>query len=114
MALSAVHVACGKGHRPGRTGPFDNHCTLEVASAMFSYEIQFLGRARGDYDRHMKLVSDAAVSGSRAFKSYYFAGIKGLVVFLESEIDCAAVLRAVPRGEVVGAWQIRPGMRVAA
>ena len=81
---------------------------------MFSYEIQFLGRARGDYDRHMGLVSGAAVAGATAFKSYYFAGIKGLVVFLESEIDCAAVLRAIPRSEVVGAWHIRPGMRIAA
>lgn len=81
---------------------------------MFSYEIQFLGRTRGDYDRHMKLVAGAAVAGAKAFKSYYFAGIKGLVVFLESDLDCAAVLRAVPRREVVGAWQIRPGMRIAA
>jgi len=81
---------------------------------MFSYEIQFLGRTRGDYDRHMKLVADAAVAGAKAFKSYYFAGIKGLVVFLESDLDCAAVLRAVPHNEVVGAWQIRPGMRIAA
>jgi hypothetical protein len=81
---------------------------------MFSYEIQFLGRVRGDYDRHMKLVTAAAVSGAKAFKSYYFAGVKGLVVFLENEVDCTAVLRAVPRNEVVGAWRIRQGLRIAA
>lgn len=81
---------------------------------MFRYEIQFLGRARDDYDRHMRLVDGAAVAGRKAYKSYYFAGIKALVVFLESAADHAAVLGAVPAGEVVGAWEIAPVTRIAA
>lgn len=81
---------------------------------MFRYEIQFLGRTQGDYERHRKLVNAAAVTGQTAFKSYYFAGVKGLVAFLEDAGDCAAVLRAVPRTEVVGSWEIRPVMPIAA
>ena len=73
---------------------------------MFRYEIQFLARARGDFERQMAAVSAAPVAGRLGFKSYFFAGVKGLVVLAESEADRQAVLRAVPSFEVAGAWEI--------
>ncbi|MBL6928563.1 MAG: hypothetical protein ISR44_05275 [Rhodospirillales bacterium] len=73
---------------------------------MYRYEIQFLGRTKGDYDRHMAAASNTRPKGKMGFKSYYFAGIKGLIVFLEKERDRDAILSAVPRNELVGAWQI--------
>lgn len=81
---------------------------------MFRYEIQFLGRTQGDYDRQLRAVGEAALAGKVAFRSYYFAGIKGLVVLVESEADRQAALRAVPRADVVGAWEIAPAAGVAA
>ena len=81
---------------------------------MFRYEIQLLGRTRDDYDRQMKAVTAAPVAGKLGFKSYYFAGIKGLVVLAESETDRRSVLRAVPRFDVAGSWEIVPTTRIAA
>jgi len=81
---------------------------------MFRYEIQFLGRTRDDYDRQMNAVTAAPITGKMGFKSYFFAGVKGLVVLLENETDCRAVLRAVPRIDVVGTWEIVPATRIAA
>lgn len=73
---------------------------------MFRYEIQFLGRTPDDYERHMRAVTAAPITGKMGFKSYFFAGVKGLVVLLENEADCHAVQRAVPRIDVVGTWEI--------
>ncbi|MBT3360792.1 MAG: hypothetical protein HN403_14300 [Rhodospirillales bacterium] len=73
---------------------------------MYKYEIQFLGRAKGDFDRHMEATAKTHPVGKIGFKSYYFAGIKGLIVFLERKGDWDAIRNAVPRHELVGAWQI--------
>lgn len=73
---------------------------------MFRYEIQFLARARGDFERQVAAVSAAPVAGRLGFKSYFFAGLKGLVVLAESEADKRAVQRAVPEFEQAGSWEI--------
>lgn len=81
---------------------------------MFRYEIQFLGRTRDDYDRQMKAVTAAPVTGKLGFKTYYFAGVKGLVVLAETETDRRAVQRAVPGFDVAGSWEIVPTTQIAA
>lgn len=73
---------------------------------MYRYEIQFLARSRGDFERQMAAVSAAPVAGKLGFKSYFFAGLKGLVVLAESEADRQAVQRAVPEFERAGSWEI--------
>lgn len=73
---------------------------------MFRYEVQFLGRNPGDFERQMRAVAGVPVVGKVGFKTYFFGGVKGLVVLLENEADCRAVLLAVPRVEVVGSWEV--------
>lgn len=72
---------------------------------MFRYEVQFLGRNPGDFERQMRAVAGVPVIGKVGYKSYFFAGVKGLVVLLETEADCRAVQRAVPSMDVIGAWE---------
>ncbi|MCG8512392.1 MAG: hypothetical protein MI741_24505 [Rhodospirillales bacterium] len=81
---------------------------------MFRFEIQFLGRCKDDYDRHLSITESLSLSGGLALKSYYFAGVKGLVVLVENEADRDAIVRAVPSGELVGSWDIRLPMDLAA
>jgi len=81
---------------------------------MFRYEVQFLGRASGDYDRHVDAATQANVAGAVAFRSYYFAGIKSLIVLVESGRDRDAVVRALPRADLVGVWEIGVGAQAAA
>ncbi|MBL6946971.1 MAG: hypothetical protein ISR47_10055 [Rhodospirillales bacterium] len=81
---------------------------------MYKYEIQFLGRTKDDFDRHMGVAANSNPAGRIEFKSYYFAGIKGLIVFLENKTDRDAILGAVPRNELVGAWEIGAVARAAA
>jgi len=73
---------------------------------MYKYKIQFLGRTKDDFDRHMATAAKTEPAGKMEFKSYYFAGIRGLIVFLEQKGDRDAILNAVPHHELVGAWQI--------
>ena len=51
---------------------------------MYRYEVQFLGRSEGDYARHLTAAQNIAASGGMAFRTYYFAGIRGLIVLLEN------------------------------
>lgn len=81
---------------------------------MYRYEVQFLGRTENDYDRHIGAVNGAKPSGRIAFKSYYFAGVKGLIVLVENRRDCDAVVNAVPRSDLIGAWEIKAPQRMAA
>lgn len=81
---------------------------------MFRFEIQFLGRCKDDYDRHLHVAESLCLSGEMALKSYYFAGVKGLVVLLENEADRDAIVNAVPENEIVGSWDIHLPMDLAA
>jgi hypothetical protein len=81
---------------------------------MFRFEIQFLGRCKDDYDRHLSLAEGLALSGTMALKSYYFAGIKGLVVLVENAADRDAIVNSVSQSELVGSWDIRLPMELAA
>ncbi len=74
---------------------------------MYRYEVQFIGRTETDFDRHLNTANGIEASGRIGFKSYYFAGIRGLIVLLENRRDCEAVVNAVPRKELIGAWEIR-------
>ncbi len=81
---------------------------------MFRYEIQFLSRVKSDYARHLAAAEAIGPTGRMAFKNYYFAGIKGLIVLLENEQDKDALLRLVPRSEIVGVWPIGGAVKQAA
>lgn len=81
---------------------------------MYRYEVQFLGRSEGDYARHLTAAQSIAVTGGMAFRTYYFAGIRGLIVLLENEQDRDALMHAVPRAEIVGAWPIGAAVKQAA
>lgn len=81
---------------------------------MFRFEVQFLGRVESDFARHVAKVRAVGQIGRVAFRTYYFAGIKGLIVLLESEADRDAILRAVPRSEIVGSWPIAAEIQQAA
>ncbi len=64
---------------------------------MYKYEIQFLGRDKGDFERHMEIAEKTHPAGKMGWKSYYFAGVKGLVVLLERKTDRDSIFSAVPR-----------------
>lgn len=73
---------------------------------MFRYEVQFLGRHKDDYDRQLDAAANSELAGKIGFKSYYFAGIRGLIVQLETAGDCEAVRKAIPDNELVGTFEI--------
>ena len=81
---------------------------------MYRYEVQFLGRSEGDYARHLTAAHGISASGRMTFRSYYFAGIRGLIVLLENEQDRDALMHSVPRAEIVGAWPIGQAVKQAA
>ena len=81
---------------------------------MYRYEVQFLGRSEGDYARHLTVAQSIVASGRMTFRSYYFAGIRSLIVLLQNEQDRDALVRSVPRAEIVGAWPIGHAVQQAA
>lgn len=81
---------------------------------MYRYEVQLLGRDTSDFERHLKAVEEADLLGPVGFRSYFFAGIRNMVVLLSTRDDVDRVVRAVPHNAVVGCWQTpRPVARAA-
>lgn len=81
---------------------------------MYQYEVQLLGRDNADFDRHMKAVEAAELMGPIGFRSYFFAGIRNLIVLLSEESDVQRVIRSVPYGTVIGSWRTAPPIARAA
>jgi hypothetical protein len=76
---------------------------------VFRYEVQLVGRAEDDYDRHLDAVAAAKVRGMIGYRSYFFGGLRNLIVMLSRKDDMQTILRAVPTFAVVGAWEIGAG-----
>jgi len=73
---------------------------------LIRYEIQLLSRQQDDYQRHQSVALGVGVRGELAFRHYYFAGKKSLVVLLELQEDVNLVTRALPRAALVSVREL--------
>ena len=62
----------------------------------------------------MQAVEAADLMGPIGFRSYFFAGIRNLIVLLSEEGDVQRVIRSVPHGAVIGSWRTAPPIARAA
>lgn len=76
---------------------------------MFTHEIQLLSRQKGDFHFHRNAALSASISGEIAFRSYFFAGRRSLVVLLETREDVDQVLSVLPRYAAVSVRELGGG-----
>ncbi len=76
---------------------------------MFSHEIQLLSRQKGDFHFHRNAALSADITGEIAFRSYFFAGRRSLVILLENRDDVDQVLSVLPRYAAVSVREVGGG-----
>ena len=78
---------------------------------MYTIELQFLGRAEGDYECHLEAATRVRVRGRIGFRSYHFGGRPHLIVRLDDATDIKAIVDALPREAYIGTRRLSSAPR---